>query len=202
MKRYLKVVSLVLAMVLLVGAIPMASAATVAETTKYSVTSLVGEALDIGKLTEDGISKLTYTNANITETGIYNIYVIAGTTLDLDSLIYINEANKVSGTTVTFETVYPMGGVASGTIWIVGTNGVSVKVAEITLKYKLGDVNGDGAIDIVDAMLTAQYAVLIPIESTFIEGAADVDGTGTIDIVDAMLIAQYAVMIITEFPAG
>ncbi|MBN1696064.1 MAG: carbohydrate-binding domain-containing protein [Spirochaetales bacterium] len=65
----------------------------------------------------------------------------------------------------------------------------------------LGDVNASGSIDIVDALLTAQYYVgLNP--ANFQSAYADVDGNGSISIVDALLIAQYYVGLITEFPAG
>ena len=65
----------------------------------------------------------------------------------------------------------------------------------------LGDANGDNSIDIVDALLVAQYYVRLPI-STFYPDVADVDASGTIDIVDALLIAQFYVGLITEFPGG
>lgn len=65
----------------------------------------------------------------------------------------------------------------------------------------LGDVNNSSTIDIVDALLIAQYYVgLNP--SNFYTGAADVDGDGSINIVDALLVAQYYVGLITSFPAG
>lgn len=65
--------------------------------------------------------------------------------------------------------------------------------------YSLGDTNHDSSIDIVDALLIAQYYVnLYP--SGFYTGQADVDATGNIDIIDALLIAQYYVGLITEFP--
>jgi xyloglucan-specific exo-beta-1,4-glucanase len=61
-----------------------------------------------------------------------------------------------------------------------------------------GDVNGDGDINIVDALLTAQYYVgLNP--SGFNTDAADTNCNGSIDIVDALLIAQYYVGLISEF---
>ncbi len=62
-----------------------------------------------------------------------------------------------------------------------------------------GDVDSNSEIDIVDALLIAQYYVdLNPRD--FDEGAADVDGDGIIDIVDALLIAQYYVDLISELP--
>lgn len=63
----------------------------------------------------------------------------------------------------------------------------------------LGDVNSDGTIDIVDALLIAQYYVnLVP--DNFDPSRADVDCNNSIDIVDALLIAQLYVGLITEFP--
>lgn len=65
--------------------------------------------------------------------------------------------------------------------------------------YSLGDVNHDNGIDIIDALLVAQYYVNLN-PSGFYSGQADVDASGNIDIVDALLIAQYYVGLITEFP--
>ncbi len=63
----------------------------------------------------------------------------------------------------------------------------------------IGDVNSNGSIDIVDALLVAQYYVgLNP--SGFSAQYADVNSSGSIDIVDALLVAQYYVGLITEFP--
>jgi hypothetical protein len=62
----------------------------------------------------------------------------------------------------------------------------------------LGDVNSDGTVSIVDALLTAQYYVgLNP--SGFVAANADVNCSGGIDIVDALRIAQYYVGLITVF---
>jgi hypothetical protein len=62
----------------------------------------------------------------------------------------------------------------------------------------LGDANGDGAIDIVDALLIAQYYVGLD-PAGFIPGNADTNCDGSIDIVDALLVAQYYVGLITSF---
>jgi lysophospholipase L1-like esterase len=60
----------------------------------------------------------------------------------------------------------------------------------------LGDVNSSGGIDIVDALMVAQYYVgLSP--SNFNTAAADVTGDGNIDIVDALRIAQCYVGLIS-----
>ncbi|MBN2442450.1 MAG: glycoside hydrolase family 3 C-terminal domain-containing protein [Spirochaetales bacterium] len=61
-----------------------------------------------------------------------------------------------------------------------------------------GDVNNDGSIDIVDALLIAQYYVdLNP--PNFDISRADTNCNGNIDIVDALLIAQYYVGLIEKF---
>jgi endoglucanase len=62
----------------------------------------------------------------------------------------------------------------------------------------VGDVNTDGTVDIVDALLIAQYYVGLD-PSNFNQDAADVNCDGSIDIVDALLVAQYYVGLITEF---
>jgi hypothetical protein len=62
----------------------------------------------------------------------------------------------------------------------------------------LGDVNSDGTIDIVDALLIAQFYVgLNP--SNFDQNNADTNCDGSIDIVDALLVAQYYVGLISDF---
>ena len=63
----------------------------------------------------------------------------------------------------------------------------------------LGDVDTSGLIDIVDALLTAQYYVGLE-PANFDSTVADVDASGGIDIVDALLIAQYYVGLIEIFP--
>ena len=62
----------------------------------------------------------------------------------------------------------------------------------------LGDVDSDGIVSIIDALLAAQYYVgLNP--ANFNPDVGDVDCNGTIDIVDALLIAQYYVGLISSF---
>jgi glucuronoarabinoxylan endo-1,4-beta-xylanase len=62
----------------------------------------------------------------------------------------------------------------------------------------LGDVNGSGTIDIVDALLSAQYYVGLETPG-FNRECADTNCSGSFDIVDSLLIAQYYVGLIDKF---
>jgi endoglucanase len=67
-----------------------------------------------------------------------------------------------------------------------------------TTAFNRGDVNNNGTIDIVDALMTAQYYVgLNP--PGFVYANADVNRDGQITIVDALMIAQYYVGLIPGF---
>jgi len=55
-----------------------------------------------------------------------------------------------------------------------------------------GDVNGSGTVDIVDALMIAQYYVGLD-PAGFIAANADVNCDGSITIVDALMVAQYYV---------
>jgi hypothetical protein len=63
----------------------------------------------------------------------------------------------------------------------------------------MGDVNLDYSVDIIDALLVAQYYVgLVP--ATFKTQYADANSNGAVDIIDALLIARYYVGLIPCFP--
>jgi endoglucanase len=62
----------------------------------------------------------------------------------------------------------------------------------------LGDVDSDGDVDIIDALLIAQYYVNLN-PSPFDPSRADTDCDGDIDIIDALLTSQYYVNLISGF---
>ncbi|MBN2439927.1 MAG: hypothetical protein JXJ04_01220 [Spirochaetales bacterium] len=63
----------------------------------------------------------------------------------------------------------------------------------------MGDVNGNGDIDIIDALLISQaYVGLNP--SNYDAACADVNCSGSVDIIDALLISQLYVGLIANFP--
>ena len=61
--------------------------------------------------------------------------------------------------------------------------------------FQNGDVNHDGSVDIIDALMIAQYYVGLDPSPFYLE-EADVDDNGTIDIVDALKVAQAYVGLI------
>jgi hypothetical protein len=65
----------------------------------------------------------------------------------------------------------------------------------------LGDVNDNGEIDIIDALMIAQFYVGLD-PSGFVTSAADANCSGDIDIVDALLVAQYYVGLVEELSCG
>lgn len=65
----------------------------------------------------------------------------------------------------------------------------------------IGDANNDSQVDIIDALLVAQYYVGMNPANFFVT-VCDVNDDGSVDIVDALLIAQYYVGLIDKFPAG
>ena len=66
----------------------------------------------------------------------------------------------------------------------------------------LGDVDSDGDVDYIDAMLTLQYYTAEIGASDLDVTVADVDGNGVVNYVDAMLILQYYTQEIAVFPAA
>jgi len=77
------------------------------------------------------------------------------------------------------------------------SDSVIVTVSEST-QFQNGDVNHNGVVDIVDALLIAQYYVGLD-PQPFYTDVADLDGSGSINIVDALMVAQAYVGLI-ELP--
>ncbi len=76
-------------------------------------------------------------------------------------------------------------------------NGISGEITVGTI-YELGDVNNDGVVDIIDALLVAQYYVGVPVIIDL--SVADVNLDNSVNIVDALIIAQYYVGEIPSLP--
>ena len=99
----------------------------------------------------------------------------------------VDENGKVSavgtGTTTITATATDGSGVAAS---------CEVTVTEKAADFKMGDVNGDGVIDVSDVLTTASYAIGNESE-TFNFDAADVNKDGGIDVSDVLLVANIAI---------
>lgn len=121
-------------------------------------------------------------------------------------------AGKGPGNNMQLVKIYWKAGTVAGStdISVTVETMVDLNYNEITSSYRgagakitvisgpMGDVNGDGYVTIVDALMVAQYSVGIPVPG-FNSSAADVSVNGDVDIIDALRIAQYSVGLITEF---
>jgi len=71
---------------------------------------------------------------------------------------------------------------------------------EVTVTLKFGDINGDGKITALDAVLVLQNIVGLITLTVEQQDAADVTGYGGISALDAALILQRSVGLISKFP--
>jgi len=71
--------------------------------------------------------------------------------------------------------------------------GVISLSGQVTPPGLMGDVNDDGAIDVTDARLVAEYSIGLTPIGTFLPGRADVNYDGMIDVTDARWIAEAAI---------
>ena len=119
-----------------------------------------------GVFTVNGVHETGYTSEN-----------------DLHLLTIYWTTGSNTGTTILDLTIDRLAAENGEQIGIPTDNDGNIIITELII----GDVNGDGVVDIIDALLTAQYYVgLNP--GNFNENVADVDASGQIDIVDALLI--------------
>ena len=171
----------------------------------------IGTAADLtvtpnGTPTEDGFytgsDRLTVTYAAATPGCEYLVLLTSGDALPTasDAILYIDQKTAESAT-VEF-TVFPtLDGEEEMTLFLTSndphfaTISVPMHYGAEPPTYTLGDVNGDGAINTVDASMALQYyvdATENPLDATQLL-AADIDGNGVINTVDASMILRHYV---------
>jgi hypothetical protein len=88
---------------------------------------------------------------------------------------------------------------------IISEHGAPIKHYKVTIlkrttpSLSLGDVNGDGVIDVIDVTLAIQHALGLTRLSDDQMAAADVNNDGLINVLDVNLIMQYTLDLINSF---
>lgn len=221
MKRTIRLLALILTLTLALSAAAMATEIDYGkgETNATKSVSAVSLVKDGCKLKFDGDKlKVTYTNSSLKEGDMVIVFLLetkdkdgkitevkteeAAQTLIVptaENIKYIDQSvakATASNGSVTFD-IYPQNH-TSALVRIISVNAATNKVtdeniAAVKLNYTLGDANGNGTVEISDAVRVLRYIVNSehPEEDgTFVEQAADMNGNGTVEVGDVVAILK------------
>lgn len=148
---------------------------------------------------DDSKIQVTVTSPSITPEEQYLIVMVQGrdespviTERNILSLDQKTAGEASGGGTLTVE-LYPSG-IQDSVILISGAAGGETGpavLAVVNAGYLLGDVNGDGEVNVADALIVLQYSVSLC--DNVDERAADVNQNGSATSADASLILQYSI---------
>ena len=209
MKRTIRRLALVLALVLAL------SAAAMAKELDYTATNAqknvhAASLVDGCELKFDGDKlNVTYTNENLKAGDMVIVFLLEtddrqaitddtvkpSITPTSSNIKYIDQSTAAATATagngsVSFS-VYPQNH-TNAVVRIISAN-VNAYVAAVKLDYTLGDANGNGTVEISDAVRVLRYIVNSehPEEDgTFVEQAADMNGNGTVEVGDVVAILK------------
>lgn len=216
MKRTIRRLALVLALVLAL------SAAAMAKKLDYTATN-AQKNVHAASLVEDGCKlefegdklNVTYTNENLKAGDMVIVFLLEtadkqaitddtvkpSITPTPSNIKYIDQSTAAATATagkgsVSFG-VYPQN-YTNAVVRIISVNAATNKVtdeniAAVKLNYTLGDANGNGTVEISDAVRVLRYIVNSehPEEDgTFVEQAADMNGNGTVEVGDVVAILK------------
>ena len=221
MKRTIRLLALILTLTLALSAAAMATEIDYGkgETNATKSVSAVSLVKDGCKLKFDGDKlKVTYTNSSLKEGDMVIVFLLetkdkdgkitevkteeAAQTLIVptaENIKYIDQSvakATASNGSVSFD-IYPQNH-TSALVRIISVNAATNKVtdeniAAVKLSYTLGDANGNGTVEISDAVRVLRYIVNSehPEEDgTFVEQAADMNGNGTVEVGDVVAILK------------
>ena len=222
MKRTIRLLALILTLTLALSAAAMATKIDYKKGETNATKSVSAVSLVDGcKLKFDGDKlKVTYTNSSLKEGDMVIVFLLetkdedgkitevkteeAAKTLIVptaENIKYIDQSTAAATATagngsVRFS-VYPQNH-TNAVVRIISVNAATNKVtdeniAAVKLNYTLGDANGNGTVEISDAVRVLRYIVNSehPEEDgTFVEQAADMNGNGTVEVGDVVAILK------------
>lgn len=209
MKRTIRLLALILTLTLALSAAAMATKLTYTEANAQGnvhAASLV----DGCKLKFDGDKlNVTYTDSKLKAGDMVIVFLLEtadkkeitddkvelSITPTSSNIKYIDQGTAAATATagngsVSFS-VYPQNH-TNAVVRIISAN-VNAYVAAVKLDYILGDANGNGTVEISDAVRVLRYIVNSehPEEDgTFVEQAADMNGNGTVEVGDVVAILK------------
>ena len=185
MKKFMRTIALALVMAMMMGITAFAAPRVEAEAGK-NVSATVN---DDGKK----LDSVTYQDGKIAKDGQYMIFVVNGDLITADSILYINQKQAEGNGTITFENVYPKV-MRSSNIMISGTGLSMPELIAMILAGKLGDVDKDGAVTVLDAIKILQFIVDAAELDDEAMDLGNVDGQGTApDVLDAIKILRFII---------
>lgn len=221
MKRTIRLLALILTLTLALSAAAMATEIKYDEGETNATKSVSAVSLVDGctVVFEGEKLKVTYTNANFKDGDMAVVFLLetkdedgkitevkteeAAKTLIVptaENIKYIDQSTAAATATagngsVRFS-VYPQN-YTNAVVRIISVNAAGtltdVNVAAVKLNYTLGDANGNGTVEISDAVRVLRYIVNSehPEEDgTFVEQAADMNGNGTVEVGDVVAILK------------
>lgn len=166
--------------------------------------SFVADAADDVPAADATVDSFLVVNHDSANSVVHLVYVNAALeALGGDTLFTVNfklSETAEDGATGTF-TVNTEGAYDTAAALVSGTDQTD-KTFTITVekpKGLLGDVNGDGRVDALDATFILRYVVKLDEFSEEQIALADVNKNGNVDAIDATLILQYTVGLIEGF---
>lgn len=230
MRRRIRAAALVLALVLLLGTVAAATDTTETTGSIYDAANVakkngiqvapVADGCGVEFAGDSEALTVTYTDDRLEKDDMVIVLLLKSseavtdsdvaknmtTTLTAGTIQYIDQADVETAGTVTFR-VFPQN-YSNGVIRLIASRTTEGKtalvlnepVAAVNRTYTLGDVDGDGSIDVSDAAKVLKYAVHLRKDGSVDEGyeiafpeAADVDGDGSVDVSDAAKILKFAI---------
>lgn len=197
MKKWMRILTLTLAMTMLLSVTALASG----ENEKATITDKATGATATFDSSNSEIIKVTFSSSSLVAGNQYLILMVKGSegsyTIDDKSILYIDQTEAVAGVgeedpSVSFQ-VYPSS-IQDSVILIAGVrvNGAAgpLVAAIVDAKYILGDVDGDGKITASDAAVILRTVAGVESLTGSQESAGNVDGDTRITASDAAKILR------------